>query len=145
MGKAKFVKHADDVNEKDGKFLLIPQGVNEDLLADPVLHGLIFEERLLPFFKAHGVESCVQFVNDVGSIDAALEDDVTWLAKRLSGAPVDEEDRCQVETIAVTAMVALVHRRTPAKGHIKQHTEAYELPGLVAIVGRCPIPSRHLG
>ena len=132
MGHAKFVKDPADVDESTGKFLLIPQGTNEELLADPIVHSLVFRERLLPFFTAHPVAECIKSVNDVAKIDPGLEADSTWLAKRLSGAPIDEADRGMVDSADSDALVASVHRSTPSKVLIKYYLicEVKELPGL---------------
>ena len=91
VGHAKFVNSPEEVDEENGKFLLVPQDELSKFLQSPKTAAIFFNVYCLPFFKKHSEDDCKKMLIDPKSVDFKLEEDSLWLSKKLSGTSEEEE------------------------------------------------------
>ena len=133
MGNATYTPNPNEVDHKNGVYLLIPQDELTSFLRHPVTAALYLREWCLPFFQENSLADCLKMLHDLKSIDARLEADTQWLAAKLSGRDLPPPGNDRTFLDANDEIVELVHAATPHKPIIKEYLlhKIEELPGCI--------------
>eukprot|EP00974_Lingulodinium_polyedra_P043133 4141390-Lingulodinium_polyedra.AAC.1 len=67
MGFATFVPDEAEINEAEGRFMLIPQDRLESFLAHPFTNALFLRDYCIPFFQGNSEVACKSVLNNLVS------------------------------------------------------------------------------
>lgn len=137
LGHVTWVHTPEEVDEDNGKFLIMDRESLLDFLNDPVTHSVYFNEYILPVAKENTVQEILAWLDNLASFDQGLSDDTKWLAQVMCGlapAPQEEElaDASSEEVEKANALVIAVHKATETNG---TSVKPYVLASLSCIPG----------